>query len=1061
MVGAVILLVVVLLGVLLIGSILGMVAAWRLSQLSRQTEDVQRQTARLQQELGQLKKQLEQQAVPAAIVLGEAEAAPVHPLPETAPAPAPAEPVPPAPPPGLEPPPAEPVPAQEPAPAPADAAAVPAAEDGPPEPRLADRLLSHVDQDWWAKVEDAVGKRWLVYLGGLLVFAAVGFLIKHAFDQKWITPAIVVVAGLVAGAGFLVAGDRFVRRGMRLFGLALIGAPGLPLLYISLFAACQVYELIPHSVAFGAMILATVAGMALAVLHDSVAISFLSVLGGLLTPVLVSTGVDARDALFTYLLILDLGVLGVAFLRRWRSLDVLAFVGTAALFAGWYAQFYEPEAMVPTLLWLGAFYATFLVLPFAYHLRERTPATLERFLMALVVAAGVFGYAWAILHEHHRHVLGCVALAMAASYVTLGSLTRRRVTEDARGVFSFLALAMLFLTIAVPLHLGLNGITLAWAAEAVALLYLGYRFAYLPVRVGGLVVLGVAVVRVFARHWPLQDGAQALVANAQFGVAAFVCVAMGAFAAVHQWREEEAGVVDWLAKVSTAVAAGVLAEVVCHGEYGGWFARHAARYGAEASDLSRSAGVVVWSVGSLGFLAASLRARSLAARVTGLLSLFFAVLLAASLYGFAPELGSGFFGNARFWVAVGAVAAAFGHAAALRRWRELCEEREQRLVAPLGIGAGFALLVVLHVDLAAWLGTWGAYDARCGTAVLWAVGAAGFLAAGLWLRSLASRVSGPVALVIGAVLGVLTYWVEPSGGMEAFANARFGVALVLVAAAVGMGYVLRHRPEVCGEHERGLGEALYVLAGPGLLVALSIETAEWLGHWGRYPVRCALPVLWLAGAGATMAAGIWWRSLPRRTVGLAALGVAVVLATRLFGRGLVEEFVLFLNARFITCLLVVGAVFGAGFALRRWQARVRETEREVGLGLYWLGLALLLVLLSADAWLYSKSAVADADKARWSAHMLLSIVWSLYAVALLIVGFWKRLRPLRLSALGLFGVTSIKLLVVDLAFLKGVYRILSFLVIGLLMIGASYLYHRIEKQLDQQWPEGRNGGTDA
>ena len=115
---------------------------------------------------------------------------------------------------------------------------------------------------------------------------------------------------------------------------------------------------------------------------------------------------------------------------------------------------------------------------------------------------------------------------------------------------------------------------------------------------------------------------------------------------------------------------------------------------------------------------------------------------------------------------------------------------------------------------------------------------------------------------------------------------------------------------------------------------------------------------------------------------------------------------------------------------------------------------LLLVLLSADAWLYAKTALADATEARRSGQMLLSIVWSSYAVAMLVVGFWRRQRPLRLSALALFGIAAIKLGIVDLSFLKGIYRILSFLVIGLLMIGASYLYHRIEKQLkDQQAAE--------
>jgi uncharacterized membrane protein len=79
--------------------------------------------------------------------------------------------------------------------------------------------------------------------------------------------------------------------------------------------------------------------------------------------------------------------------------------------------------------------------------------------------------------------------------------------------------------------------------------------------------------------------------------------------------------------------------------------------------------------------------------------------------------------------------------------------------------------------------------------------------------------------------------------------------------------------------------------------------------------------------------------------------------------------------------------------------------------------------------------------------MSLSVVWGIYATAVLVIGFWRRVRSLRLSALGLFGLTVLKLVIVDMAKVEEVYRIVSFLVLGILMIGASYLYHRVEKRI--------------
>ena len=915
------------------------------------------------------------------------------------------------------------------------------------------------DAEWWAKVEEAVGKRWMTYAGGLALFAAVGFFVKYAIDKAWIGPTARVAAGLVLGAGILAAGDRFARRAMRAFGLGLIGAAGLPILYVSLFAAHQFYALVPPWAAFGAMALVTVVGMTLAVRHDSLVVSFLALVGGLLTPILVSTGRDARDALFGYLLILDLGVLGVAFYRRWRALDVLAFLGTAAFYLGWFVTFYvayERPPLVPALVWLGAFYLTFLTLPFAFHLRARSPATLERFLMGLVVAAAAFWGAYRILHPEQRAALGFAALAMAGCYAALGSLVRRRVPADARGVFAFLAFAMMFLVIAGPLHFRLNGITLAWSAEAVLLLYLGFRYAYRPVRIGGLVVLGLAVLRLFARHWPLHAEPFALLLNRPFGVAAFVCLAGGAFAVLHHRWREDASAADRAIKIAVALGAGVLGLVVLHAEVGGWFAQRAARYAAAPAYLSCSAGAVVWAVGALAFLAAGLRARCVAARVTGLAALLVGGIVVGLAY--APEFYVHWrpFGNARFWAALLLAAALFAHGEARRRLTARCSPAEARAGRWLSLVAGLALLVALSEELHGWLDTMGRDYAGCGVAALWAAGAVAYLLAGLRARVLAWRGTGLLAVAVAGILGGVLYGSGPLVGSWHFLNLRFGVALLVVAVAFGHGSLVRACREVCSEEERSVGEFVRVLAALALLVASSIELHCLLADpGGIYEARCGVAALWALASVAFLATGIRLPSRGWRLAGVLVLAGAAFLACRLFARGMLVAFTLFVNFRFAACLLCVAAVFAFGRVLRGCAEVTTADEQRGGAFLTWLGRLLLLVVLSVDGYLFAVRTAASAQQARWSSQMALSLVWSLYAVAMLAVGFWTRERALRLSALGLFGATVVKLVLVDLAIVRQeqIFRILSFFVAGVLMIGGSYLYHRVEKHVEKHWGE--------
>jgi len=660
----------------------------------------------------------------------------------------------------------------------------------PPEPAIS----AAAEKEWLARVEETVGKRWMTWLGGLALFLSAAFFVKYAVDNQWLGPTTRVALGIVFGIALLVLGDRCIRRKMRPLGQGLMGA-GLAVLYVSLFAAFAWFDLIGQPTAFAAMVIVTVAGMALAVLHDALSTAFIAVLGGLITPLLLRTGEDPRDVLFAYIVVLDLGVLGVAFFKRWRALDTLAFVGSAALYVGWFEEFYEVRAMVPALIWLSALYVIFLILPVAWHLRRRRPVSLERFIMGLLNAGWAFTCAWWILREDpgKKPLLGFAALGMAACYVVLGSQMRRRIESDARSLFGFAAMAMTFLTIAAPLHLGLNGITLVWAAEIPAFIYLGYRFRYRPVRIGGFVMFLVVLVRLFARHFPLHEVQFTLLWNRSFATALWVPLAGAAGSVVHRWRRAEADATDRALRIATAIIAGFAVMILSHAEFAGWFAM-----------------------------------------------------------------------------------------------REM------------------------------------SYAALCIAVLPWTLGAAIFLAAGLRGRCLAAR-----------------------------------------------------------------------------------------------------------------------------TAGVAALAVGIVMAARTFGWDMTDRYIIFLNGRFLAALAPVLVILVYGWALRRFHEVTLDGERGLAVVLYGAGAFLLLVLTSIEAYLYAGVLVEDYSRAKWAGQMAVSVVWAITAMIWLMIGFRRRVRPLRLVALALFGCAALKAVFVDLAAIKQLYRIISFFALGVLMVAAAWAYHRAERILDR------------
>lgn len=248
--------------------------------------------------------------------------------------------------------------------------------------------------------------KWILIAGVIAVIFAAAFFLKYAYDNEWIGPLGRVVIAAIGGLVALAVGEVTRRRG---YGIVAKGvtALGFAILYVAVFSARVYYELIDTTPAFALAILVTAAAMLYAVSLNEIVVAFLSLLGGFLTPVLVSTGENRPIALFTYTLILGVGAMLCAFYRKWRAVNVLAFVGTFVLYTGWFEKFYRPamrtaegapEQIAIALVWLGVFLGVYLVLPLLYELVKKVKAKKEDVILVLANAAVVFYYLWTILY---------------------------------------------------------------------------------------------------------------------------------------------------------------------------------------------------------------------------------------------------------------------------------------------------------------------------------------------------------------------------------------------------------------------------------------------------------------------------------------------------------------------------------------------------------------------------------------------------------------------------------------------------------------------------------------
>jgi uncharacterized membrane protein len=424
----------------------------------------------------------------------------------------------------------------------------------PPSPRLGPHL--HSTATGADDLEQKIGSQWLNRIGIVAVLIGASYFLKYAFDSGWIGPAGRVAIGMLAGIGVVLWSERFRKKDYAAFSYSL-KAVGIGVLYLSLWAAFQLYHLIPSGVAFGAMVIVTAATAAMAITQDAEVLAALAVMGGFLTPALVSTGENHEIVLFSYVAVLDLAMLVMLKYRPWRRLLVGTFAGTVLMYIGWYSSFYTVDQFATTWLFATIFLLLFAVAPLVVDTRSAS-SPMGSPALVLVALLNVLLYFLEVLvlfdQDALRDYRAWVAIALAAVYIVLGRALGVKVKQEGEDEINrvmpllHIGMAVALLTLAIPLKLSGHWITLGWMVEAAVLFWIGLRTRMNFMKVLGLISLGLGLARLLTiDYW----GNEYLIFNQRFGLYV-VAIAVLAFMVASQRKELENPA------VRTMVAAGVV-----------------------------------------------------------------------------------------------------------------------------------------------------------------------------------------------------------------------------------------------------------------------------------------------------------------------------------------------------------------------------------------------------------------------------------------------------------------------------------------------------------------------
>ncbi|MBF0467343.1 MAG: DUF2339 domain-containing protein [Desulfamplus sp.] len=337
--------------------------------------------------------------------------------------------------------------------------------------------------------------------GIIVVFFGVAFLLKYAAQHNMFPVELRLIAVAAGGLAMLVTGWSMKNKVSRNYGLVLQGG-GIGILYLTIFAASKLYHLLPTAFSLVIMIVIVAFSAALAVMQDARSLAVSGIIGGFIAPVLMSTGRGSHVTLFSYYAILNCGILGIAWFKAWRELNLVGFAFTFVICSLWGGKYYKPEFFSTTEPFLILFFLFYVTISFLFA--HQQPPKLKGFIDGTIVfglPVVAFGLQSTMV-RHMEYGLAISALGLGLFYIIVATLLWNRLVDGMRMLTeAFLAMGVVFGSLAIPLALDGRWTSSVWALEGAAMIWVGTRQNRLLARLFGILLqLGAGVAFISAGH---------------------------------------------------------------------------------------------------------------------------------------------------------------------------------------------------------------------------------------------------------------------------------------------------------------------------------------------------------------------------------------------------------------------------------------------------------------------------------------------------------------------------------------------------------------------------------
>lgn len=338
------------------------------------------------------------------------------------------------------------------------------------------------EKSWFEKfkennpdLEKFIGENLINKIGILILVLGISFFVKYAIDKNWINETARVAIGILSGTLVMGVAHKLKKNYIAFSSVIVAGA--ISIYYFTIAIAFHDYHIFSQTVAFIIMVVITAFSAFVSINYNRQELAVLSLIGGFAVPFMLSTGQGNYVVLFSYIAILNIGILAIAYYKKWNLVTILSFVFTTILFLTWSVTEINSNKLPHqgAFIFATLFYFIFSITVVINNVRNKGVfSTIEYFIITANTFV-YFGMGLTIIQNAQLPLKGMFTLTLAIYNFIYTAILFKKFGLEKNAVYLLIALVLTFVTLTIPIQFEGNYITLFWACEAVMLFWLSQK----------------------------------------------------------------------------------------------------------------------------------------------------------------------------------------------------------------------------------------------------------------------------------------------------------------------------------------------------------------------------------------------------------------------------------------------------------------------------------------------------------------------------------------------------------------------------------------------------------